>query len=242
MTPELIARLAADFWERVGAPCPFPRDLERPIVLTTPVFVVRLPGLCLARVREWFTRRGATLPLVNPERPLHGCLVAFRGRVGIFLDRRLRCRHERVILAHEFGHYLSAYEWPRGRVVSRLGPSVLAVLDGARRPTPAEELAGVLAQAPLGMHTHYMDRTFNPRRVAVIEGVERTANALACELLAPAQAVREAAHGAGLPAVAGAWGRLLVDRFGFPVSWAGAYAAHLLRAGGRRRFTDMLGL
>jgi hypothetical protein len=242
MTQDLIARLAADFWERVGAPGPFPRDLERPIVLTTPVFVVRLPGLCLARVREWFTSRGASLPLRTPERPLNGCLVAFRGRVGIFLNARLRRRQERVILAHEFGHYLSAYEWPRGRVVSRLGPSVLAVLDGERRPTPAEELAGVLARVPLGVHAHYMDRTFDPRRVAVIEGVERTANALACELLAPACAVREEARQVGVPAEPAAWGRLLGHRFGFPVSWACAYAAHLLRSAGRRRFTDTLGL
>jgi hypothetical protein len=242
MTLGLIHRLAAEFWERVGAPAPFPRDLERPIVLTTPVFVVRLEGLCLAGVREWFTRRRAGLPLEAPERPLNGCLVAYRGRVGIFLDARLRRREERVVLAHEFGHYLSAYEWPRGRAMSRLGPSVLAVLDGLRRPTPAEELAGVLTRVPLGVHAHYMDRTFDPRRWAVIEGVERTANALACELLAPAQAVREEARQAGLPAEAAAWGRLLEDRFGFPVPWAGAYAAHLLSQGRGRRFTDTLGL
>jgi hypothetical protein len=242
MTAELVARLAADFWERVGTPASWPRDLERPILLTTPVFVVRLRDLCLARAREWFTRRRAALPLEAPERPLNGCLVAYRGRVGIFLDARLRPREERVILAHEFGHYLSAYEWPRDRAVRRLGPSVLAVLDGERRPTPAEELAGALTRVPLGVHAHYMDRTFDPRRVAVIEGVERTANALACELLAPAQAVSAEVFQAGLPADSAAWGRLLVDRFGFPVSWAGAYAGHLLRQGGRRRFTDTLGL
>jgi hypothetical protein len=31
------------------------------------------------------------------------------------------------------------------------------------------------------------------------------------------------------PAEAAAWGRLLEERFGFPVPWAAAYAAHLLR-------------
>jgi hypothetical protein len=120
MSPELIPRLAADFWEHFGTACPFPRDLERPIVLTTPVFVARLPRLCLTRAQQWFTKRRTTLPLLVPGRPLNGCLIAYRGRVGIFLDAQLGSRQERVILAHEFGHYLSAYEWPRNRVVSAL--------------------------------------------------------------------------------------------------------------------------
>ena len=41
---EMVA-LAEDFWERVGFREPFPRDLERVLVLSTPVFPVQLAGL-----------------------------------------------------------------------------------------------------------------------------------------------------------------------------------------------------
>src|SRR5262249_39867807 len=148
--PEQIEALAADFWDRAGRPAAYPCDLEAALTLAAPVSVQRLNGLCPLAVRRWLLRHGIRLPLQVEDRPLDGCLMAYRGWAVIFLAAGLEAADERVILAHELGHFLGDYDWPRRRAVSRLGPGVLPVLDGERPPTPAEDLAGVLAGVALG--------------------------------------------------------------------------------------------
>src|SRR5262249_5225675 len=149
---------------------------------------------------------------------------------------------ERVILAHELGHFLADYEWPRRRVLRRLGPSVLPVLDGDRPPSGAEELAGVLARVPPGAPAPFMERGFAPQSPAATGRVERTASALACELLAPRRAVRDVGSSRGLPDGPDSLVGLLRDEFGLPESWAAEYAIRLLRGRARgRTFTDLLG-
>ena len=60
--------------------------------------------------------------------------------------------------SHEFGHFLADYEAPRERIRRRLGPGLLAVLDGKQNATPAEQLGATLAGVELGAHVHFMDR------------------------------------------------------------------------------------
>jgi hypothetical protein len=243
MTTPRITDLAAEFWSRVDVPASFPRDLEQAALLAAPIWVVRQSDLRPRTARSWLCRRGFGLPLTVRDRPLDGCIVAYRGRAVIFLEAGLAAAQTRVIFAHEFGHYLADYESPRRRVLRRLGPSVLPVLDGERQPTPAEELAAVLAGVPLGVHVHYMERSRDPRLTAATSCIERTASALACELLAPREEALAVAHERGLPSRPEPWRRLLVERFGFPDAWAGAYALRLLvERRRRRRFTDRLGL
>jgi len=173
-TNEDLLVLAADFWERVGSPLPYPRDLDEVILLTAPVWIVRLAGLRPSGARGWLHRRGLELPLTVAERPLDGCILAFRGRAVIFLEARLDPVYHRVILAHEFAHYLAEYERPRLQVVRRLGESVLPLLDGQRSATPPEVLAGALAGVSLGAHLHFMERTFDPRCLVETARVERS--------------------------------------------------------------------
>jgi hypothetical protein len=169
--------------------------------------------------------------------------MAYRDGAVIFLAAGLEAADERVTLGHELGHFLGDYEWPRRRAVSRLGPGILPVLDGERLPTPAEEIAGVLAGVALAAHVHYLERGFDPRRQAAVNRVERAATELACELLAPRQVMGDRAAARQLPDYPEPWVALLRDEFGFPRSWADLYAGRLLRRRDRRRgFSDSLGL
>src|SRR5262249_31059604 len=153
--------------------------------------------------RGWLWQRGTRLPLGVPDRSLAGCIVAYRGRAGMFLEERLSAAETRVVLAHELAHYLADYEQPRARVTRRLGPEVLAALDGERPPTTAEGLAATLTGVALNVHAHYMDRDFDPGRLTATDRVEQAANDLACELLAPRREVL--ARVAGLPQTNAAW-------------------------------------
>jgi hypothetical protein len=156
MRTRLAKQLVDDFWERVGFQEPFPRTLERAIMSTTPVFVVKVHRrrLDTGYIRDWLREREVSLPAPWKQRRLDGCLVAYRGEAAIFLDGTLSPDDARVIIAHEFGHFLAEYEWPRMRAWRRLGDSVVEILDGARQPTPNERIAATLADVQLGVYVH----------------------------------------------------------------------------------------
>lgn len=236
--------LAADFWERAGGGDDLPRPIEAALVRAAPVGVVRAERLTPWAVAGWLRRRGAFLPVPEDGRALGGCLVAFRGCGAVFVDADLPPDEARVVIAHEAAHFLADYEAPRDRALHRLGPSVLPVLDGDRPATEAEGWAAALAGVRLGAHVHYMDRTYDPARTRATDAVERAADELALELLAPRHLVTAALAANGpLPRQAAPWERLLVQLFALPRRWA-AFCARRLVASDRRRktFTEHLGL
>jgi hypothetical protein len=236
-------KLAAEFWERAGGGDVRPRPIEAALVRAAPAWVVRADRLTPAAVGRWLRRRGVELPLPSDARSLAGCLVAFRGFAAVFVDAGLPPDEARVVIAHEGAHLLSDYEAPRERALRRLGPSVLPVLDGDRPPTAAEGWAAALADVKLGAHVHYMDRGYDPARRAVTDAVERAADALALELLAPRQLVTAALAVRGsLPPRPAGWERLLMAQFGLPRRWAGFYARRLTAGAGRgKMFSEHLG-
>src|SRR5262249_18281716 len=148
--------LAADFWERAGGGDEVPRPIEAALARTVPVWVVREEGLTPGAIASWLCGHGIRLPVPDDGRALGGCLVAFRGCGAVFVDAELVPDEARVVIAHEAAHFLGDYEAPRERALSRLGPSVLPVLDGDRPATPAEGWAAALAGVRLGAHVHYM--------------------------------------------------------------------------------------
>jgi hypothetical protein len=232
MTPAAVERLAAAFWDRAGGKPPPPRDVEPHISFVTPVFFRAAHPVTPAAVRRWCERNGRPLPPTRDEnRRLHGCAVAFRGFAAVMIDDALPPDLRRAIVAHELGHLLAEYLFPRERVVRRLGESVLPVLDGDRPPTDAERWAATLAGVRFGVHAHFLERSFDP--ATAHDDSERLANDMAFELLAPRAEVLAVPVGANPTNLT--FARLLAERFGLPLSWAEGYAPRLNRAAERAR-------
>jgi hypothetical protein len=174
---------------------------------------------------------------------LNGCLVAFKGEAAIFVDGTLPADESRAIIAHEFGHYLADYEWPRVKALRHLGDAIVEVLDGARPPTNHELVAAALADVRVGVYVHYMDRSGDLDAAFLVGQVEETASIVGAELLAPRHAVlaetADTADGHDRAAIV----RILEMRFGLPTGYANWYADRLARQIRRRRsFSETLGL
>jgi len=237
----ITEELAERFWADAGGPPPYPRDLQAAIAYACPLGVVEIGGLSVAAVETWLAERCPRLRgagsvqhgcrLGVAERSLRACLVARAGEGLVFVDAADPPAERRFSLAHEIAHFLADYRRPRERAAARLGPAVLAVLDGLRPPTAVERIDAVLARVPLGIHVHLLERTADGLAArAAIARAERHADQLALELLAPRAAVASALAAralppAGSPARRAAVAALLVADFGLPPAIATAYAA-----------------
>lgn len=194
----LWAKAAAErFWLGAGSPvADFPRDLRRAAAFALPLAVVDLPRLGISAIDSWLLRRGITLRIGEEDRVLRACLVAYGGAGMVFLDGGDPDDERRFSLAHEIAHFLLDYVIPRERVVARLAPDLVEVLDGGRAPTSVERADALLAGVNLGLTLHLMERLPSGLPYhAVISAAERRADALALELLAPNEAVRARLHG-----------------------------------------------
>jgi len=244
MKTKFAQQLVADFWERVGSEEPFPRHLERSIMSTAPVFVIKVhrQRLDTTYIRNRLQQRGVHLPTAWADRRLNGCLVAYRGEAALFVDGTLPADETRVIIAHEFGHYLGEYEWPRLRALRSLGDKILDVLDGTRAPTRNELISATLTQVHVGVYVHYMDRSTRGGSGFLVTEVEETANVIASELLAPRQIVlgqiARSNNGHSREAIV----HMLRSQFGLATPFAEWYAERLaMQLRKRRSFSDILG-
>jgi hypothetical protein len=244
MISQRLEDLVAAFWEEAGKePCP--RDLECAIMAAKPTIAIRsLRRLCPQTVQDWLIERGHTVGLTTPHRWLDGCFYASKGISFIFVEESLSPEYRRIVIAHEFGHFLAHYEAPRRRIERRLGSSLSPILDGERQPAPPEQLAACLAGVTTEPYVHFMDRNADGSYVEPVSEVERTADELALEIVAPWRTVsammRTVCTGSG---DVGDWQRLLENHFGLPRGWAEHYANRLFRAArGRLSFSQALGL
>ncbi|MFO0808615.1 MAG: hypothetical protein U0746_08330 [Gemmataceae bacterium] len=187
--PLWAVELADAFWAAAGEPGPFPRDLAGPVARGWPLTVVDIAGLSLATARAWLAERGVPCPAMGPDRRLRAGLVATGGDGVVFLDADDPSDERRFSLAHEVAHHLRDAWRVRERAAARLGRDVLAVVDGKRPATAAERLHAALAGLPLALDVHLLRREAGepPPGVAA---VERDADRLAYELLAPAEVAR----------------------------------------------------
>lgn len=219
--PVWCADLVARFWATAGTPPPFPRDLRESVVWF-PFVVVELPRLRLAAVCDWLSDRGCRAPAEETDRPLRGCLFADFGHAYAFLDADDDRDERRFSLAHELGHYLRDYWYPRETVKARLGTTALEVLDGVRPPTSWERLHAMLRNTAVGPFSHLLrrDESGCPLTFAEREA-ETAADRLAFELLAPTSAIAGCANRNELT-------QKLVCEFGFPKEPAEQYAAILV--------------
>jgi hypothetical protein len=178
------------------------------------------------------------------ERPLSGCFVGRREAAFIFVDASLPAAERRWVLAHEVGHYLAHYREPRRRVERRLGTDALAVLDGTQPSRPTDILAGCLTGVDLRPYVHFMARGTDGALPGPVSGVERTADLLALEILAPRGAVfRVMRQAHAWPGDLSHWVEALQTRFGLPTPAARRYAEPMhLAARAQVTFSQALGL
>jgi hypothetical protein len=214
-----MAEAADIFWDAAGDPPPYPRDLTYVLPFALPVYQQIMPGLRLASIDDWLKRHGCAQRLDAEDRRLRGCLFAFRGFGMIFVEGTDDPAERRFTLAHEAAHFLLDYYMPRAKAQAQLGPEILPVLDGDRAPTQVERIDAALANCPIGVHVHLLDRRDPTGEIA---GREDRADRLARELLAPDEVLVERYRGYALDEQAMA--QDLESTFGFPPVEAAAYA------------------
>jgi hypothetical protein len=182
---------------------------------TFDVAVILLPQLSIALLNTCLCERGRAPLGRHANRALRGCLLARKGRGFIFLDGSLSPEERRFALAHELAHFFAHYLELRRRATKRFGPQILAVIDGERPATTAENLAGILRGVPIGPFEDFLTRDDVGRPSDTILDIETEADLIALELLAPcSEVLRLAAPDPGLPSI-------LRSRFGLP-AWAAA--------------------
>lgn len=226
MTRAEVLLLARGFWLRVGEDYEFPRNIERAAMTALPVVIVKIPRLMSDSITTWFRSRSVDVAVPTSESGMLGCLVAHRGKGVVFVDGTDSIEEQRATVAHEIAHFLRHYLAFRDRALRALGPSVVDVLDGDRAPTFAEKAVSLLHDAPIGMHVHFMPRDHGSDLIAQ---VEREADALALELVAPRQAAREVL-GALTTQTPRQQRQALACHFGLPEQWLRAYAPDAHRA------------
>lgn len=223
--------LAHQFWQEAGGTGGFPRDIARAALYALPLGIFYFPRLRLRDAWAWLKKRGINLYPAGPDRPLRGCLVARKGSGLLLIDGHDAPDEQRFTIAHEVAHFLLEYQLPRERVVRKLGTDALEVLDGLRPPTVAERVDALLADAPLGVHTHLMDRASNGGlSCGAVLRAECQADFLALELLAPASEIwRKSRHPPDQPfdALVRQLSACLTEVFGLPEGIAKQHARRL---------------
>jgi hypothetical protein len=246
MVERRIARAAERFWELVGGrPAP-PADIERAIPWALPLDIRRVNGLSVDGIVAWLRARGLPHPPLGPTRRLRGCLLARRGQGVVFVAADDPPEEQRFTLAHETAHFLLDYQEKRARALARLGEAIRPVLDGDRPPTPDERVHALLADVPLGLHAHLMERGPDGALCLEVADTERDADRLALELLAPeeqALALLRATRGETYTARVARAADAMAVRFGLPAAVAETYARRLLRrATGGPSVAEWLGM
>jgi len=243
-----LQRMADEFWETArNISCTFPRDIEAAVAWSLPLFIVRFPNLWVHDV-ESYLRQKQSLPLSRAaDRPLHGCVIAVRGKGFIAVNGTDNPCDVRFTIAHEIAHFLVDYHEPRLRALRRFGSHIEAVLDGMRPPTEAERIDGILASTPIQLFTHFMHRDDAGTAGAAVLEAESQADLLAFELIAPdAEVWRLAPRGFAnrtYNARIASLQRLLVRRFGLPGEVAHKYAAGLCHSRfGNKSVREWLGI
>lgn len=210
----------------------FPLDVEL-AALHFPVSVVAIERLSPARIDDYLSEHMGW-PIEGPadSRMIRGCLVANRGHGIIFVEATETEEARRFTLAHELAHFIGHYLARREYLLSRLGSSIAAVLDGARAPTPAERLSGLLAQAPLGVFRDVLERDGGSPVSLAADRMEYEADAAAFAAIAPiGEVLRLVGQGRGDERSAVI--RVLVGKFGLARHDAERHAPAVLQAARR---------
>lgn len=212
----LVGLMAEEFWRLAGGIDRYPADIERAAVLSLPIAIVSAGHVSVEVIRAWLAERELHVAVPRCPGDMAGCVVAYRGHAFIFIGGADPDDEVRITVAHEVAHVLRHYLKPRAEAVRALGVQVLEVLDGCRAPTFREQVHSVLASTPLGAHVHLLPRGSDP---SAVNEVEREADELALELVAPHSAVLALLQSGGLPDRRRERGEALAEYFGIPARW-----------------------
>jgi hypothetical protein len=180
---EIIAR---EFWQGTGLRTSFPCDIEKAIALKLPLTLVKLSQLTVPVMRRWLRTRHLFVRVPKDQREMMGCLFAYRGFGIVFVCGADSQDEQRLTVAHETGHFLHDYYLPRQAILMSLGNDMVTVLDGERRPTPAERANAILAHLRLGPHVHLLPRNGRDEESdPMVAEAEARADSLGVELVAP---------------------------------------------------------
>jgi hypothetical protein len=243
-SPYLLENLAEEFWNLTGSGPEAAIDIENAASWALPVAIEFVACLRLHHVADRMRRLGVDTTLAGRDRRLRGCLIAYHGSGLMLIDADDPPDERRFTLAHELAHFLLDYQAPRQRALTALGEAILPVLDGVRPPTLEERLHAVLADAPLGVLQHIMERPDEGLPAGKVLAVEDHADRLALELLAPAHLLFERLAAPSAPRAfrdrLAFLTDLLVAEWKLPPARAAAYARRLLRQQGGPGLHDWL--
>jgi Zn-dependent peptidase ImmA (M78 family) len=192
---ERLRELAGRFWSAAPRHVTRERDLMAAVAWSAQVALVALSPLTLGQVRQWLHDRGVPVSGQSDERAVRGFLVAWRGVGVVFFDATLNAAERQFTMAHELGHFLLDYEEPRRRVL-RDAPELLEVVDGVRAPSASDRARALLAQVPVGVHTHLLGARTDGGHDSLGGHAEDQASRFALELLAPWEETLQVAQGA----------------------------------------------
>lgn len=225
-------QIADSFWSMASEIGPFPGSLECAIALALPVVVIKLPHLALGSIETWLRDRQLEYSFNCTSRFVRGCLICYGGKGFIFCDGTDPFDEIRLTLAHEVGHFLVDYWYPRQKALNKFGASILEVFDGAREPTITERIHAVIESTKIGVVTNLMDRQDAGE---VTWAVEDKADKIAFELLAPANDVLKTLDFSATKYSQRfqSLSERLVNLYGLPIHAARAYSSALLRSIGK---------
>lgn len=236
----LLEQLATKFRQVSRYDYCFPYNIERAILHSFPISIVKLSKPSVQDIQEWLKARGLTIvPIGTPDRPLFGCTVIYRNRGFFFVDGLLDEAEQRFTLAHELAHYLRDYDYLRELAIQKLGPKILEVLDDERVPEDDERVFAILEGVRLNVYTHLMERGNDGSMVDDITNqAEADADYLALELIAPYESVLQYAdvkpHTLERKLLGERLRPVLIYTFDLPNSIANQYATRLANFFGRR--------
>ena len=223
------------FWQLCGETELFPRNLERSVALALPLSVIKLPRLKLNHIENWLAQHCVNFSFGCTTRAVRGCLVAFKGDGLIFLDGTDAEEEQRMTLAHEIGHFMMDYLWPRQKAIQKLGGRITEVLDGLRRPILTERVDSLLAETATTVFTKLVERDNTTAEYESVWIIEDRADRVALALLAPPEVVLNMADvsAESFEKREEELTTMLKTQFGLPVPAAIAYAKQLLNSIGR---------
>ncbi len=240
----VIEQAAEQFRALAGMTGPGPYNVEEMIIWAVPVEIRRLPALSVNHIHHWAAQHGVRYRFSEKNRRLRGCLISYGDHGVIFLDALDPEDEQRFTLAHELAHFMLDYYNPRQHAIEVFGDVIRQVLDGLRPPSLTERMHAVLADVPLGVVAHLMERPATGLPDALVVDVEARADRLALELTAPAAEVLERVNSAPAPKSFRTrrvfLTSLLTDTYRLPESIANSYARTLLQSNGGPSVRDWL--